>query len=95
VDTADGPLCLATDVECDLEQPSELELGLDAALKRTEHVDEGRLDRVLSFFAVAKSGKTECEEAPAVLSYKYRVSSAGWAGRLVSLVVTSSQQARE
>src|SRR2546430_7402774 len=33
VDTADGPLCLATDVECDLEQPSELELGLDAALK--------------------------------------------------------------
>jgi hypothetical protein len=67
VDTADGPLCLATHVECDLEQPSELELGLDAALKRTEDVDEGRLDRVLRFFAVAKSGKTECEDAPAVL----------------------------
>src|SRR5436309_7067528 len=63
----DGPLCLATDVERDLEQPGELELGLDAALKRTEHVGEGRLDRVLSFFAVAKSGKTECEDAPAVL----------------------------
>ena len=51
----------------DLEQPSELELRLDAALKRAENVNEGRLHGVLRFLAVAKSGKAECEDALAVL----------------------------
>src|SRR5205823_5910383 len=65
-DPAGRPLGAATDVERDLEQPRELEFGLDSALKRTENVDEGRLHRVLRFLAIAEPAKAEREEALAV-----------------------------
>ena len=57
----------SADVERDLEQPGELELRLDAALQGAQHVDEGRLRRVLCLLTVAKSAVAEREHPLAVL----------------------------
>src|SRR2546423_12447981 len=66
-DAVGRPARAPTDVERDLQQPGELELRLDAALERAQHVDESRLRRVLRLLAVTKTAVTEREDPLAVL----------------------------
>src|SRR6266536_340894 len=77
-DAVGRPARAPTDVERDLQQPGELELRLDAALQRTQHIGEGRLRRVLRLLTVAKAAVAEREDALAV----FLVQVAGQLGRL-------------